>query len=121
MEGSGTILYIEPHKDSREVLAFFLESQGFSVVAVKNPREALDKLRAGSFQLILLDCATPDGPGEEFCRVLGEMEIKLPMVFFSSWAHPQARKNGFLAGASFYLVKPNDFKDLVPRLRSLLK
>lgn len=120
MESARHILCVEPDDDFREMLAIHLESEGFLVSSIKRPAEALAKTEEKSFQLVLLECTSPN-EGLELCRKLRERGMKMPIVFLSSWAYPLlCPEKALAAGASLYLMKPNDLPFLGRRLREVL-
>jgi DNA-binding response OmpR family regulator len=68
-----------------------------------------------------LDNRLTDISGVEICRQIRRFDKQTPIVFYSGSAYPKDKKEGLEAGANDYLVKPNDFDNLVPITIKLIK
>lgn len=115
------ILVVEDDKDSREMLKTMLQTGGddCTVTAVGTGAEALDLIAGSHFDLFVLDIWLPGMDGFTLCRRLREKFTTSPIIFFSAMVRPNDRHYGIAAGATEFLVKPNDigiFVDTVKRL-----
>ena len=121
MTDSRTILCVEDDKDSCELIQILFENAGFRVVSCHSSDKALQLAKQNSFSAIILDNWLDDINGVEICRQIREYEKQTPIVFYSGSAYPKDKKEGLEAGANEYLIKPNDFDNLVPLLTKLIK
>jgi two-component system, OmpR family, phosphate regulon response regulator OmpR len=116
------ILVVEDDARLRERLARYLVSEGFRVSAAQDAADARARLRALSFDLLLLDVMMPGETGLEFIQSLrGEGRGDLPVLLLTARGAPEDRIAGFEAGADDYLPKPFEPRELVLRIRALLR
>jgi two-component system response regulator MprA len=95
---------------------------GCEVVSANTAGQALDNIRAGRFDLYLLDNWLPGGSGVEVCRRIRESgDLTTPVVFYSGAGSSGERREALEAGAQAYLVKPGDVGLLVETVRRLLE
>ena len=104
------ILLAEDETDLREVVAAYLEYQGYTVVAVCNGQEALEKAKADAFDAMVLDVMMP---------VMDEAGNLSPAIFLTAKSQVSDRVEGLDAGADDYLTKPFAMEELSARLRAL--
>lgn len=102
----GRILYIEDHKDSREMLALTLSYSGYDVATANTVAEGLALAEFKRFDLYILDSRFPDGTGVDLCRRIHLFDPDTPIIFFSSAAYKHDIDAGIAAGAQAYLIKP---------------
>lgn len=114
---NNTILYVDDHEDTCEMVSMLLKPEGYSVESILDGKQALDTISKRQFGLIILDYRLPGVSGIEICRKVREFYPATPVIFFTASAYPHQREEGFTAGADDYLLKPND----VLRLRNLVK
>jgi len=111
------ILCVEDNEDSRELVKLALETR-FPNVCVSFA-ESIDKAREltrhNYYDLFILDNWLPGGSGIDFCRLLREDGAVVPILFYSAAAHDHSRADAMEAGATDYLVKPNDW-DRLPHI-----
>ena len=107
------ILCTEDNPDTRELLAFLLESEGFEVVCADSAADALELAKTQAFDLLLVDSWMPGLSGVELTEQLREFGLKTPILFYSGAARDQDKEDARLAGAQGYLVKPVDIDDLI--------
>jgi CheY-like chemotaxis protein len=115
-----TILFVEDHPDTRAILQFLLESEGYAVTSVGTLTETIELAQRQPFDLYLLDHVFPDGSGVTLCRQLRTLHPDAPIVFFSAAAHPAEAQAGLNAGANAYLVKPEDIVNVTRTVARLL-
>jgi DNA-binding response OmpR family regulator len=96
-------------------------SDDFEVSAVNSSTEAVSLITDKSFDLYVLDYRLPGMSGIELCRLIRETDAETPIIFFSAMAFDKDRKTAIEAGASAYLVKPNDVAIFTETVEKLLK
>lgn len=114
------ILIVEDEPSICENVVYALEADGFQVVAVGTGREALEKLKAQEFQLIILDVGLPDMTGFEVCKVVRKT-LSLPILFLTARSSEVDRVVGLEIGGDDYVVKPFSPRELVARVRAILR
>jgi two-component system alkaline phosphatase synthesis response regulator PhoP len=117
------ILVVEDEPDIRELVRYNLEQAGFRVVEADDGETALQKVRSEQPALVLLDLMLPEGDGLEVCRILrGERDTAaLPIVMLTAKAAEVDRVLGLEFGADDYVTKPFSPRELVARVRAVLR
>lgn len=117
------ILVVDDEKDLLELVAFNLSNAGYKVVTATTGEEALERAREKQPDLIVLDILLPDLPGLEVCRILKSEEKTrgIPVVFLTAKGEEIDRVVGFELGADDYVTKPFSPRELVLRVKALLK
>jgi two-component system, OmpR family, alkaline phosphatase synthesis response regulator PhoP len=117
------ILVVEDEPDIRELVRYNLEQAGFRVVEAEDGESALRQVRTEHPALVLLDLMLPEGDGLEICRILrGERETaSLPIVMLTARAAEVDRVLGLEFGADDYVTKPFSPRELVARVRAVLR
>jgi two-component system OmpR family response regulator len=122
--GPTRVLVVDDEAGLREPLSDYLVRQGFVVVQAASSAEARTRLAetgAGdSFDIVLLDIMMPGEDGLSLCRHLAETR-KLPVIFITARGEATDRIVGLEIGADDYVVKPFDPRELVARIRSVLR
>ena len=114
------ILVVDDDRETRELLARFLERNRFRVTAVRDAREARRVWPLGHFQLIVLDLMLPGESGLDFARWLrGFSEV--PIVMLTAMGEESDRIAGLELGADDYLPKPFNPRELLARMRAVLR
>ncbi|HEY8290071.1 MAG TPA: response regulator transcription factor [Acetobacteraceae bacterium] len=122
MAGDVHILVVEDDARLRDRLARYLTGEGFRVSAAADAAEARAKLRAINPDLIVLDVMMPGETGLELTESLRrEHDSELPVLLLTARGAPEDRIAGFEAGADDYLGKPFEPRELVLRIRALLR
>jgi DNA-binding response OmpR family regulator len=116
------VLIVEDDRETRELLAGLLGSEGFEVFSAASGLKLISLLRADQPDLIILDVNLSWIDGFELCRSVKQNEDfgHIPVVFLSGRTSPEDVEKGLLSGAEAYFSKPVDFEDLVTRLRAIL-
>jgi two-component system phosphate regulon response regulator OmpR len=112
------ILVVDDDDRLRALLTKYLSEQGFTVTAASNAAEARDKLTAFIFDLLILDVMMPGETGLEF---LQSFSSTTPVLMLSAMGEAEDRINGLEVGAEDYLTKPFEPKELVLRIRAILR
>ena len=116
------ILVVEDDPRLRERLARYLTGEGFRVTAAADAAEARTQLRAIAPDLMVLDVMMPGESGLELTQSLrAERRGDLPILLLTARGAPEDRIAGFEAGADDYLGKPFEPRELVLRIRALLR
>lgn len=114
------ILCVEDDKDSRELLDFILSNEGFEVVLCSTSKEGLQLAKQGGFSAIILDYRLPEISGLEICHEIRTYDKQTPIIFYTASAYPKDKEAGLNAGASAYLVKPNDLEKIAKTITNLV-
>jgi two-component system response regulator RegX3 len=120
METTQRVLLVEDERPIRDAVAAYLEREGFWVTAVADGQEALDAAARKPFDLVVLDLNLPRVPGEEVCRRIRDTS-DVPIIMLTAKGAEEERVRGFEMGADDYLVKPFSPRELVARVRALLR
>ena len=101
-------------------LSEYLVSEGFLVTSASGQNEALQKLEQRTFDLVLLDISLPDGNGFSLCSML-KSEYRLPVIFLTASGDEYSTITGFELGADDYISKPFRPRELVMRIKNVLR
>lgn len=115
------VLLLEDDPAIARTVAYALERDGFAVTHVLLVREAAERLRAGAADVALLDVGLPDGSGLDLCRQLRHEQPALPIVLLTARSDETDRVLGLELGADDYIAKPFSPRELVARVRALLR
>ncbi len=115
-----TILVVDDEKTLRETLAESLEGEGFAVIQAADGREAVDKFRRHHPDLVLLDLMLPEISGTEVCRLI-RAESGVPILMLTAKIAEVDKVVGLELGADDYVTKPFSFRELLARIRALLR
>lgn len=113
------ILIVDDSQAMNQLLARFLEDNGYRVVAVSDPRRALDTCRSFRPDLVLLDLNMPYISGWELGPQIKDRH-NVPVVVFSVRDEKEDIIRALDSGADDYLIKPFEFPDLLQRIDRLL-
>ena len=118
-----SVLVVEDELAQREVLAYNLEAEGFSVSKAENGEEALILVDETSPDIIVLDWMMPNLSGIEVCRRLKTRpETRtIPIIMLSARSEEVDKVRGLETGADDYVVKPYSVIELMARVRSQLR
>jgi DNA-binding response OmpR family regulator len=116
-------LVVEDDPDIVELIAHYLRAEGFEVDSASDGRAGLDRLRAASFQVVILDLQLPGLDGLSVCaEIRREPRTRsLPVIMLTARGDESDRIVGLEVGADDYVVKPFSPKELVARVRALLR
>jgi two-component system OmpR family response regulator len=118
---SAEILVVDDDDHLREVVRYALAREGFTVREAATGRQALDALRERPADLVVLDVMMPDLDGLQTVRRLREADDPVPVVFLSSRAEELDRVLGLELGGDDYLTKPFSPRELVSRVKAVLR
>ncbi len=120
MELTQRVLLVEDERSIRDAVAAYLEREGFWVTAVEDGAQALAAAERKPFDLVVLDLNLPKVSGEEVCRRLRDVS-DVPIIMLTAKDAEEQRVHGFEIGADDYLVKPFSPRELIARVRALLR
>jgi DNA-binding response OmpR family regulator len=120
---SKTILVVEDHRETCEMIKAVLEESGFVSSCCATVVEALEFLTHNSPALMVLDLRLPDGDGLDICRHIRRTDriSGTPIIVFTGQDALVDKKKGFAAGVDQYLTKPIDMDELVMWVNALLQ
>jgi two-component system phosphate regulon response regulator PhoB len=118
-----TILIIEDEKDLADILAYNLEREGFRAVTARDGLAGLDAAMTSPPDLVVLDLMLPGMPGTEICRHLKQnpKTTAIPVIMLTAKGDEIDRVVGFEIGADDYVVKPFSTRELLLRIKSVLR
>jgi two-component system, OmpR family, response regulator RegX3 len=114
------ILLVEDEKSIRSAVAAYLEREGYWVTPAEDGQVALDEFAKHKFDVIVLDLMLPKVPGEQVCREIRNVS-DVPIIMLTAKGEEEDRIAGLELGADDYLVKPFSPRELVARVRALLR
>jgi DNA-binding response OmpR family regulator len=120
IEGMARILVVDDDATVSEVVGRYLEREGFTVETVADGRVALDRALAEPPDLVVLDLMLPGMDGLEVCRRLRAL-APVPIVVLTARGQESDRIIGLDLGADDYVAKPFSTKELVARVRAVLR
>ena len=115
------ILVVEDERAVARGLEYGLTSEGFSVLLAATGQAALDLARSQNPHLILLDIRLPDISGFDVCRQLRAEGKRMPILMLTARDEVVDRVLGLELGADDYVVKPYSLRELISRIRALLR
>ena len=101
-------------------LSYSLKNEGFDVTVAKSVKQAADILKAHTFSLYILDLTLPDGSGYDVCRAI-KAQGDLPVIFLTAYDDEVNVVMGFELGADDYITKPFRVKELLARIKTVLR
>jgi two-component system alkaline phosphatase synthesis response regulator PhoP len=116
-------LVVEDDPDIVELIDHYLQGEGFRVEALGDGREALERLHADGYTLVILDLQLPGMDGLSVCRALRSdpRTRGLPVIMLTARGDEADRVVGLEVGADDYVVKPFSPKELMARVRALFR
>jgi DNA-binding response OmpR family regulator len=115
------ILIVEDERAVARGLEYGLSNEGFAVLWAETGQQALDLARSRDPHLILLDIRLPDVSGFDVCRQLRAEGKRQPILMLTARDEELDRVLGLELGADDYVVKPYSLRELISRIRALLR
>jgi two-component system response regulator VicR len=115
------ILIVEDERAVARGLEYGLKAEGFSVLWADTGRQALELARSEDPHLILLDIRLPDLSGFDVCRQLRGEGQRMPILMLTARDEEVDKVLGLELGADDYVVKPYSLRELISRIRALLR
>lgn len=114
------ILVVDDDKNICELLRLYLEKEGYNVILAFDGKEGLDKFKSQNPDLILLDVMMPNIDGWQVCRKIRETS-DCPIIMLTAKSETIDKVLGLELGADDYVVKPFDAKEVVARIKAILR
>ncbi|WP_311222315.1 MULTISPECIES: response regulator transcription factor [unclassified Acidovorax] len=114
------VLVVDDHPRIREPLAAFLRREGMEVDTAADARTLLSLLELRRFDAVVLDVMLPDGDGSQLCARV-QAEHGVPVLLLTARAAVDDRVRGLEHGADDYVIKPFDPRELLARIRAVLR
>jgi two-component system phosphate regulon response regulator PhoB len=120
---SRTILLVEDEAPIRDMLSFVLEQAGFTVDEAEDYDVGLTKIKEPYPDLILLDWMMPGGSGVKLAKKLKQHEVAkdIPVIMLTARSEEEDKIRGLEAGADDYITKPFSPKELVARIKAVMR
>ena len=115
------IVIVEDEEDLLELLEYNLQKEGFDTIGFLNTKTVAQILEEEEIDLLIMDRNLPGVEGSEFIAQLREEGMDVPVIFLSAKDKDEDVEEGFLRGGDDYLTKPFNMKELILRVRSVLK
>jgi len=115
-----SILIIEDEPSIADNITYSLQSEGFKTQATQLGMSGLDMLKTAHFDLVILDVGLPDISGFEVCKAMRKVS-DVPIVFLTAKSDEIDRVVGFEIGADDYVIKPFSPRELVARVKVILR
>ena len=117
------ILVIEDEPDINKTISYNLLTEGYEPISVYNLLEADDWIQSNSPDLILLDLMLPDGSGLDFCKRIKSKDKfnNIPIIILTAKDDEVDKVVGFELGADDYVTKPFSVRELILRIKAILK
>ena len=117
------VLVVDDEADIVELVSYNLKKEGFSVDSASEGETALLKLKKNSYSLVVLDLMLPGLQGSELCRIIRKdpKTSSLPIIMLTAKGEEVDRILGLEIGADDYITKPFSPRELVARIRAVLR
>jgi len=117
------VVIVEDEKDLAELLAFNLQKEGWQTLVALDGRSGLELVTAELPDLVILDLMLPELTGIEVCKMLRRQEktAAIPVIMVTAKGEEIDRVVGFEVGADDYLVKPFSTRELLLRIKAILR
>jgi two-component system, OmpR family, copper resistance phosphate regulon response regulator CusR len=115
------ILLVEDEKKIADTLKLGLTENGFYVEAAYDGSIGLKLFETHSFNLVVLDINLPGINGYELCKIIRAQDSHIPIIMLTALGSLDDKIEGYDAGADDYIIKPFEFKELLMKIRVLLK
>ena len=115
------VLVVDDDLEIRRLLARYVQEQGFRVQLAAKCMEVRERLATHQIDIIVLDVMLPDGSGLDLCRDLRAKQSNVPIILLTALKEDVDRIIGLEIGADDYLGKPFNPRELVARIRAVLR
>ena len=118
---SAKIVIVEDEEDLLELIEYNLEKEGFEVIGFLNTKTVTQILEEEEIDLLIMDRNLPGVEGSEFVKTLREDGVLTPVIYLSAKNRDSDIEEGFLRGGDDYLTKPFNMRELILRVKALLR
>ena len=119
-EQSKRILVVDDDQQIRELLQSYLEKNNFGVIALEDGSQLMELLHSQPFDLVILDIMMPGDDGFSLCRKV-RTELEVPIIMLTASAEETDRIIGLELGADDYVAKPFNPRELLARIKAVLR
>ena len=120
MTGTPHILVVDDDEEIRKLLGRYLQQQGYRVTTAASARELKERLDTARPDLVVLDVMLPDGSGVDLCRDI-RASSNVPIILLTALKEDVDRIIGLEIGADDYVGKPFNPRELVARIRAVMR
>lgn len=121
MSDNSKILVVEDEPRLAQMLKRGLNENGFIADNAFDGQQGFDMFNNGNFDAIILDINLPLINGFDVCKMIREVNSRIPIIMLTAFGTTNDKLTGFDSGADDYMVKPFEFQELLARLRVFLK
>jgi len=118
---NNNILIVDDERKIRDLVRLYLEKEGFTVGEAEDGQKALDLYQQRQWNLIVLDLMMPGMDGWEVCKEVRRRKSNIPIIMLTARDDEMDRVLGLELGADDYLVKPFSPRELVARIKAVLR
>lgn len=114
------VLVVDDDTNIQQLVSIHLKREGYQVVQASNAEEALQLLEAAAFDLAIVDVMMPGMDGFELTKILSD-DFNIPVILLTAKGQLDDKERGFLSGSEDYIVKPFEVKELLFRIKVVLR
>lgn len=114
------VLVVDDEREIAELVQFYLENEGFSVVLAFNALDALNIIKQSEIKLAVLDIMLPDMSGLNLCKIIRK-DYMFPIIMLTAKINDMDKINGLTVGADDYITKPFNPLELVARVKTQMR
>lgn len=120
MESKSKILIVDDDENITELIALYLEKEGYATKSVNNGNDAIHVFKSFSPNLVILDLMLPGRDGFDVCKDIRQVST-IPIIMLTAKGETFDKILGLELGADDYMVKPFDTKELTARVKAVLR
>lgn len=118
---SNKILFVEDEKDLTLIVADTLRGQGYDIITAADGIEGLEKFKAEAADIVVADVMMPKMDGFTMAKEIRKLSPTVPLLFLTAKSTIDDVEEGFEIGANDYLKKPFELRELIVRIKALLR
>jgi len=115
------ILFVEDEADLTLIVTDILKAQGFEVIIAANGVDGLEKFKSGGADIVVADVMMPGMDGFSMAKEIRKLSTAVPLLFLTAKSTIDDVEEGFEIGANDYLKKPFELRELIVRIKALLR
>lgn len=118
---SNKILFVEDEKDLTLIVADTLREQGYDIITAADGIDGLEKFKAETADIVVADVMMPKMDGFTMAKEIRKLSPTVPLLFLTAKSTIDDVEEGFEIGANDYLKKPFELRELIVRIKALLR
>ena len=118
---SNKILFVEDEEDLTQIVADTLRGQGYDVITAADGIEGIDKFKSEGADIVVADVMMPQMDGFTMAKDIRKLSLTVPLLFLTAKSTIDDVEQGFEIGANDYLKKPFELRELIVRIKALLR